>query len=79
MHAWNIYLFISTYRYDLATQSHAKLRVQKNRIVRNAGGELFDKMYGPQQEGNFLDFASDENGIWAVFGLKGSSNQLLCF
>ena len=72
MHTWNIYLFISTYRYDLATQSHAKLRVQKNRIVRNAGGELFDKMYGPQQEGNYLDFASDENGIWAVFGLKGS-------
>ena len=67
----------SIIKYDLATSMTEKLDVPKNRVVQNAGGDLFDQLYGPQHEGNYLDLATDENGIWAVFGLKGCFYQLL--
>ena len=62
----------SIMRYDLATANLHKKKVPPNRVVRDAGGVIFDKLYGPQQESNYLDLATDENGIWAVFGLKGN-------
>ena len=38
-------------------------------IIFIVGGPLLSKrLYAPQQNGSFLDFSADENGLWTIMG-----------
>ena len=44
----------SIVRYDLTTLIVSKLKIPRNRIVRNSGLPLLAKLYGPQFADNYL-------------------------
>ena len=75
----------SIVRYDLQTLRHKKFRIPRNRVVRHSGppGQedslnlLSDRLYAPQQPFSHVDFSTDENGVWAVAGLKVDNNTLV--
>ena len=63
----------SIVRFDLRTLRSVKFRIPTNRVVQNSGlGILSDRLYAPQQPFSHLDFSTDENGVWAIAGLKAS-------
>ena len=63
----------SIVRFDLRTLRSQKFRIPTNRVVQNSGlGILSDRLYAPQQPFSHLDFSTDENGVWAIAGLKAS-------
>ena len=66
----------SIVRYQLNTKSPQKVKIHRNRIVVNQGGELLTQLYKPQQEGSYFDFSTDENGLWGVFGLALDNNTV---
>ena len=67
----------SIVRYDLTTLFSRKIRIPRNRVVRNSGLSLLAPLYQPQQKDNYLDFATDENGIWAIMGLMVDNNTVV--
>ena len=67
----------SIVKYDLNTKLSTKKAIHKNRIVKNSGLGLLAPLYLPQQPDNYLDFVTDENGIWAVFGLAVDNNTVV--
>ena len=66
----------SIVRYQLNTKSPQKVKIHRNRVVVNQGGELLTQLYKPQQEGSYFDFSTDENGLWGVFGLALDNNTV---
>lgn len=54
-----------------------KARIPKNRVVEINGGELLTRLYRPQHASSFVDFSSDENGLWAVFALALDNNTVV--
>jgi hypothetical protein len=67
----------SIVRYDLTTLYSRKIRIPRNRVVRNSGLPLLAQLYGPQLKDNYLDLMTDENGIWSVFGLAVDNNTVV--
>ena len=67
----------SIVRYQLNTKSPQKVKIHRNRVVVNQGGELLTQLYKPQQEGSYFDFSTDENGLWGVFGLALDNNTVV--
>ncbi len=43
----------------------------------NSGLPLLAPLYLPQQPDNYLDLVTDENGLWAVFGLAVDNNTVV--
>ena len=64
-------------RYDLATLAPNTQTIPRNRIVRHSGLQLMTNLYRPQQKDNYLDLMTDENGLWAVFGLAVDNNTVV--
>ena len=68
----------SIVRFDLRTLRSQKFRIPQNRVVHHSGLSLLsDRLYAPQQPFSHVDFATDENGVWAVAGLKVDNNTLV--
>ena len=65
-------------RYQLSTKTIGDpLEIRPNGVVRNGGGPLLTQLYKPQQPGSYLDFSTDENGLWGVFGLALDNNTVV--
>nr|XP_040569630.1 LOW QUALITY PROTEIN: uncharacterized protein LOC121119077 [Lepeophtheirus salmonis] len=74
------YLHYSTesiIKYNLRTLHSTKLRLPKNRVVLASGLNLLDSLYSSQQKDNYLDLHTDENGLWAIFGLAVDNNTVV--
>ena len=68
----------SVVRYDLLSMHSRKFRIPRNRVVRHSGLKLLsNRLYAPQQEYSYVDFATDENGIWAIMGLAVDNNTVV--
>ena len=69
----------------MITNQVKKKKIPRNRVVRNSGQALLSKLYRPmtppenylETPGNYLDLITDENGVWAVFGLAVDNNTVV--
>ena len=46
-------------------------------MVRRSDSDLLANLYLPQQQDNYLDLVTDENGIWGIFGLAVDNNTVV--
>ena len=68
----------SIVRFDLLSLHSQKFRIPRNRVVRHSGLKLLsNRLYGPQQDFSYVDFSTDENGIWAIMGLAVDNNTVV--
>ena len=68
----------SIVRYELSSKQYKRVRIPRNQRVRHSGMKLLsDKLYQPQQDHSYVDFSSDENGLWAIFGLAVDNNTVV--